>query len=121
MRKEVEANKEADDKKKALAEAKNEADATIFQTEKSLKDLEGKVSDSDKKSAEDKIAELKKTLESDNVDDIKAKTKELSDIAMQYAQKVYEEAAKQNQANNANETSNTDSKDDVKEAKYEEK
>ena len=121
MRKEAEANKEADDKKKALAEAKNEADATIFQTEKSLKDLEGKVSDSDKKSAEDKIAELKKTLESDNVDDIKAKTKELSDIAMQYAQKVYEEAAKQNQANNANETSNTDSKDDVKEAKYEEK
>jgi len=121
MRKEAEANKEADDKKKALAEAKNEADATIFQTEKSLKDLEGKVSDSDKKSAEDKIAELKKTLESDNVDDIKAKTKELSDIAMQYAQKVYEEAAKQNQANNANETSSTDSKDDVKEAKYEEK
>mgnify|MGYP000493852274 CR=1 FL=1 len=59
--------------------------------------------------------------ESDNVDDIKAKTKELSDIAMKYAQKVYEEAAKQNQANNANETSNTDSKDDVKEAKYEEK
>ena len=121
MRKEAEANKEADDKKKALAEAKNEDDATIFQTEKSLKDLEGKVSDSDKKSAEDKIAELKKTLESDNVDDIKAKTKELSDIAMQYAQKVYEEAAKQNQANNANETSSTDSKDDVKEAKYEEK
>ena len=121
MRKEAEANKEADDKKKALAEAKNEADATIFQTEKSLKDLEGKVSDSDKKSAEDKIAELKETLESDNVDDIKAKTKELSDIAMQYAQKVYEEAAKQNQANNANTTSNTDSKDDVKEAKYEEK
>ena len=121
MRKEAEANKEADDKKKALAEAKNEADATIFQTEKSLKDLEGKVSDSDKKSAEDKIAELKKTLESDNVDDIKAKTKELSDIAMQYAQKVYEGAAKQNQANNTNETSNTDSKDDVKEAKYEEK
>ena len=121
MRKEAEANKEADDKKKALAEAKNEADATIFQTEKSLKDLEGKVSDSDKKSAEDKIAELKKTLESDNVDDIKAKTKELSDIAMKYAQKVYEEAAKQNQANNVNETSNTDSKDDVKEAKYEEK
>ncbi len=121
MRKEAEANKEADDKKKALAEAKNEADATIFQTEKSLKDLEGKVSESDKKSAEDKIAELKKTLESDNVDEIKAKTKELSDIAMKYAQKVYEEAAKQSQANNANETSNTDSKDDVKEAKYEEK
>ena len=123
MRKEAEANKEADDKRKALAEAKNEADATIFQTEKSLKDLEGKVSDDDKKAAEDKIAELRNVMNSDNVDDIKAKTKELNDVAMKYAQKVYEEAAKQNQnatTSDANSTT-TDSKDDVKEAKYEEK
>ena len=123
MRKEAEANKEADDKRKALAEAKNEADAAIFQTEKSLKDLEGKVSDDDKKSAEDKIAELRNVMNSDNVDDIKAKTKELNDVAMKYAQKVYEEAAKQNQNANSTDTNNAsnDSKDDVKEAKYEEK
>ena len=123
MRKEAEANKEADDKRKVLAEAKNEADATIFQTEKSLKDLEGKVSEDDKKAAEDKIAELRNVMNSDNADDIKAKTKELNDVAMKYAQKVYEEAAKQNQ-NTANADSNNttnDSKDDVKEAKYEEK
>ena len=123
MRKEAEANKEADDKRKALAEAKNEADATIFQTEKSLKDLEGKVSDDDKKAAEDKIAELRNVMNSDNVDDIKAKTKELNDVAMKYAQKVYEEAAKQNQNATTSDANNTttDSKDDVKEAKYEEK
>ena len=123
MRKEAEANKEADDKRKALAEAKNEADATIFQTEKSLKDLEGKVSEDDKKAAEDKIAELRNVMNSDNVDDIKAKTKELNDVAMKYAEKVYEEAAKQNQnasTSDAN-TATNDSKDDVKEAKYEEK
>lgn len=124
MRKEAEANKEADDKKKALAEAKNEADSAIFQTEKSLKDLEEKVSDSEKKEAEDKIADLRNVMNSDNVDEIKAKTKELTDVAMKYAQRVYEEAAKQNQAGSAtsNEsTENTSSKDDVKEAKYEEK
>ena len=123
MRKEAEANKEADDKRKALAEAKNEADAAIFQTEKSLKDLEGKVSDDDKKSAEDKIAELRNVMNSDNVDDIKAKTKELNDVAMKYAEKVYQEAAKQNQNANSTDTnsSSNDSKDDVKEAKYEEK
>ena len=123
MRKEAGANKEADDKRKALAEAKNEADATIFQTEKSLKDLEGKVSEDDKKAAEDKIAELRNVMNSDNVDDIKAKTKELNDVAMKYAEKVYEEAAKQNQnasTSDAN-TATNDSKDDVKEAKYEEK
>ena len=123
MRKEAEANKEADDKRKALAEAKNEADAAIFQTEKSLKDLEGKVSDDDKKAAEDKIAELRNVMNSDNVDDIKAKTKELNDVAMKYAEKVYQEAAKQNQNANSTDTNNSsnDSKDDVKEAKYEEK
>ena len=123
MRKEAEANKEADDKRKAFAEAKNEADAAIFQTEKSLKDLEGKVSDDDKKSAEDKIAELRNVMNSDNVDDIKAKTKELNDVAMKYAEKVYQEAAKQNQNANSTDTnsSSNDSKDDVKEAKYEEK
>ena len=123
MRKEAEANKEADDKRKSLAEAKNEADAAIFQTEKSLKDLEGKVSDDDKKSAEDKITELRNVMNSDNVDDIKAKTKELNDVAMKYAEKVYQEAAKQNQNANSADTNNTanDSKDDVKEAKYEEK
>ena len=123
MRKEAEANKEADDKRKALAEAKNEADAAIFQTEKSLKDLEGKVSDDDKKAAEDKIAELRNVMNSDNVDDIKAKTKELNDVAMKYAEKVYQEAAKQNQNASSTDTNNSsnDSKDDVKEAKYEEK
>ena len=123
MRKEAEANKEADDKRKALAEAKNEADAAIFQTEKSLKDLEGKVSDDDKKSAEDKIAELRNVMNSDNVDDIKAKTKELNNVAMKYAEKIYQEAAKQNQNANSTDTnsSSNDSKDDVKEAKYEEK
>lgn len=123
MRKEAEANKEADDERKALAEAKNEADAAIFQTEKSLKDLEGKVSDDDKKSAEDKIAELRNVMNSDNVDDIKAKTKELNDVAMKYAEKIYQEAAKQNQNANSTDTnsSSNDSKDDVKEAKYEEK
>ena len=62
-------------------------------------------------------------MNSDNVDDIKAKTKELNDVAMKYAEKVYQEAAKQNQNASSTDTNNSsnDSKDDVKEAKYEEK
>ena len=123
MKKEAEANKEADEKKKALAEAKNEADATIFQTEKSLKDLGDKVSADDKKKAEDKISEVREALNTEDVDRIKNVTKELNDIAISYASKVYEEAAKVNQAN-ANTTednSNSNKDDDIKEAKYEEK
>ena len=123
MKKEAEANKEADEKKKALAEAKNEADATIFQTEKSLKDLGDKVSADEKKKAEDKINEVREALNTEDVDRIKNVTKELNDIAISYASKVYEEAAKANQAN-ANTTednSNSNKDDDIKEAKYEEK
>ncbi len=123
MKKEAEANKEADEKKKALAEAKNEADATIFQTKKSLKDLGDKVSADDKKKAEDKINEVREALNTEDVDRIKNVTKELNDIAISYASKVYEEAAKANQAN-ANTTednSNSNKDDDIKEAKYEEK
>ena len=122
MKKEAEANKEADEKKKALAEAKNEADATIFQTEKSLKDLGDKVSADDKKKAEDKINEVREALNTEDVDRIKNVTKELNDIAISYASKVYEEAAKANQANaNTDSTETNNNADDIKEAKYEEK
>ena len=122
MKKEAEANKEEDEKRKAEADARNEADAMIFQTEKAIKDLGDKVSEDDKKDAESKIEELKKSLEGKDVEDIKNKTKELQDVAMKMSQKVYEEAAKAQQAAQNNKSSeSTDKKDDVQEAKYEEK
>ena len=124
MRKEAEANKEEDEKRKHEADVRNEADSIVFQTEKAIKDLGDKVSDSDKKDAEDKIAEVKKALEGKDVEDIEKKSKELQEVAMKMSQKVYEEAAKANQAaQQANEQSSesTDKKDDVQEAKYEEK
>ena len=124
MRKDAETNKEADDKKKVEADARNEADAMIFQTEKAIKDLGEKVSDSDKKDVDTKMNALKEALKGTDIEDIKAKTKELSDVAMKLATKVYEESAKQNQ--NTNTTSDStenqsDKKDDVQEASYEEK
>src|SRR5574344_2401684 len=126
MRKDAEANKEQDEKRKQEADAKNEADAMIFQTEKAIKDLGDKASADDKKEAEDKIAELKKAIDANNIDDIKAKTKDLEGAAQKLATKVYEEAAKQQKANPSRETTNetkTDDKkdDNVQEAKYEEK
>ena len=122
MKKEAEANKEEDEKRKAEADARNEADAMIFQTEKAIKDLGDKVSEDDKKDAESKIEALKKSLEGKDVEDIKNKTKELQDVAMKMSQKVYEEAAKAQQAaQNTESSKSTDKKDDVQEAKYEEK
>ncbi len=115
MMKEAEANKEADEKRKEKADAKNEADSTIFATEKAIKDLGDKVSESDKKEAEDLITDLKKALDGDDVEDIKDKTKKLNEKAMAFASKVYEEAAK----NNANSASDNNSdNNDAEEAEF---
>ena len=67
--------------------------------------------------------ELKKALEGTDVDDIKKKTEELKDVAMKMSTKVYEEAAKAQQAAQSSENTEekADKKDDVQEAKYEEK
>ena len=100
MMKDAEANKEADEKRRAEADARNEADQTIFATEKALKDLGEKVSEDEKKDTEKLIEELKKSLEGNNTDEIKEKTKALNEKAMSLATKVYEEAAKANANNN---------------------
>ena len=125
MVKEAEANKEADEKRKAEADVKNDAESMIFATEKALKDLGDKVDKKDKKEAEEKLEELKKAMESNDTDDIKKKTESLNEVAMRLATKVYEEAAKEKQtetkSEEKDESSKKDSKDDVEEANYEEK
>lgn len=123
MVKEAEANKEADEKRKEEANVRNDADTLIFSTEKAIKDLGDKVDASDKEDAEKKMKELKEALEKDDIDDIKKKTENLQEIAMKLATKVYEAAAKENQTNETAENVGQDSnkKDDVEEASYEEK
>ena len=122
MMKEAEANKEADEKRKEEADARNEADSMIFATEKAIKDLGDKADKGDVKDAESKIEDLKKALEGSDIEDIKTKTKDLNEVAMKLATKVYEEAAKNNQANaDATEPSEDKKDDDVQEASYEEK
>lgn len=119
MMKEAEANKEADEKRKAQAEVRNEADSMIFATEKALSDLGDKVDSKDKEQAEEEIAELKKALEGDDTDLIKEKTEALNKTAMNLATKVYEEAAKNNQNNDDN--TDNDGKEKVEDATFEEK
>ena len=123
MVKEAESNKAADEKRKEEADTRNEAEQTIFMTEKSIKDLGDKVDEKDKKEAEELIDDLKKALEKDDIDDIKAKKDKLNEKAMALGAKVYEEMAKAAQANQ--ESSESDKKDDkddnVKDAEYEEK
>ena len=120
MVKEAEANKEADAKKKEEADTKNEAEQMIFTCEKSLKDLGDKVSESEKKEAEEQIKDLKDALEKDNLEDIKAKKDKLQETAYKFAAKVYEEASKNAQTEENKETSKDKKDDDVIDAEFEE-
>ena len=120
MIKEAESNKAADEKRKEEADVRNEAEQTIFMTEKSIKDLGDKVDKKDKKKAEKEIDELKKALKGNDIDEIKEKKDKLNETAMALGAKVYEEMAKASQANN--DASSDDDKDsNVKDAEYEEK
>ena len=118
MMKEAEANKDADEKRKALADAKNEADQTIFAAEGAIRDLGEKVTEDEKKEIEELTADLRKALESDNVDDIKDKTTKLNEKAMALAGRVYEEAAKNAQNAQNAESSNNDQAEDVTNAEF---
>jgi len=120
MMKEAEANKEADEKRKAEAEVRNNADSIVFATEKALADLGDKVSEEDKKNAEEKLEDAKKALEGTDIDAIKNTSEELNKVAMDLAQKVYEQAAKEN-ANSTEESSGSDDHEKVEDATYEEK
>ncbi len=94
--KEAEKFAEEDKKKKEEIEVVNKADNLIYQTEKSLKDLEDKISDEEKESLNSKKDELKKALESNNVEEIKAKTDDLTEVFNKIAEKIYQQEA-QNQ------------------------
>ncbi len=124
MVKEAEKNKEADEKRKEEADARNEAEQVIFMTEKSIKELGDKVSDEDKEKAEELIKELKTALEGDDLEVIKTKKDALQEKAMEFGAKVYEEAAKAAEANNSDSDSeaNSDKKkeDGVVDAEFEE-
>ena len=126
MMKEAEANKEKDAKVKELADAKNDAEQVVFMTEKAIKDLGDKVSETDKKEAEELMDKVKKAIEKEDLEEIKSSKDKLLEKANQFASKVYEEAAKANQgsasAENTSEESTSKKEDDgVVDADFEEK
>ena len=123
MMKEAEKNKEADAKKKELADAKNEAEQIINMTEKAIKDLGDKVTDSDKKEAEELIEKTKKAMEGEDAKEITEAKDKLLEKANALATKVYESAAKEGQESNTTEEApKEDKKDDnVMDAEFEEK
>jgi len=89
MVKDAEAHAEDDKKKQELIEARNQADTLIYTSEKSMRDLGDKVDAELKADIETKIEALKKALENEDVDEIKAKSEELAQSSHKLAEQLY--------------------------------
>ncbi|MDR2841779.1 MAG: molecular chaperone DnaK [Spirochaetaceae bacterium] len=89
MVKEAEMHAEEDKQEKEKAEIRNDADTMMYSTEKNIKDLGDKINPADKSKAEEAIAELKKAMESGNIEEIKSKTESLKQISYKIAEEIY--------------------------------
>ncbi|MDW7774339.1 MAG: molecular chaperone DnaK [Desulfobulbaceae bacterium] len=92
MKKDAELHAEEDHKRKELVEAKNNADSMIHMTGKSLKELGDKVDADTKANVENEIANLKKALEGDDIEEIKKATESLTQASHKLAELMYAQA-----------------------------
>ncbi|WP_160034080.1 molecular chaperone DnaK [Paenibacillus sp. An7] len=121
MMKDAELHAEEDKKRRELVEVKNTADQLIYSVDKTIKDLGEKADAGEVEKANAAKEKLQKTLESDNVEEIKAATEELTEIVQQLSVKLYEQAqqAAEAQGAGADAQQNAGGRDNVVDADYE--
>lgn len=123
MQKEAEEHAEEDKKHKETAEARNKADSAVYQVEKSIKDLGDKISDDDKKPAEEKLEALKELLKKEDAsnEDLDKATEELMQSAQKIGEMVYKQSAEatdsQSEAGEKEGETSQNAEDDVVDAK----
>ncbi|EKW98643.1 molecular chaperone DnaK [Ligilactobacillus saerimneri] len=110
MVKEAKENEASDKKRKEEVDLRNEVDQLLFTTEKTLKELDGKVSADEVKKAEDARDALKKAQEANDLEAMKTKKDELNNVIQELSVKLYQQAQQaQNDAQaNGNSTTNND-------------
>jgi molecular chaperone DnaK len=119
MKKDAELHAEEDKKAKDLVDAKNQAEAMIHASEKSIKDLGDKADKAEVDKVNDAIKNLKDEIEKDDLDQIKEKTMKLTEAAGKIAEQAYkEQAAQQNQNQEQDNTESNASKDNVVDADF---
>jgi len=97
MKKEAKEHEEEDKKRKEKIEIRNNADALVHNTEKTLEELKDKFPKEDKENIENALKELRETLTGDDTDKIKEKTDALSEILQKASAAIYQQAAQQYQ------------------------
>ncbi|MUG85868.1 molecular chaperone DnaK [Paenibacillus timonensis] len=119
MMKDAELHAEEDKKRKELVEAKNNGDQLIYSVDKTLKELGDKVDTAETDKANAAKEELKKALESDDLEQIKAASEKLTEIVQQLSVKLYEQASQAAGAEGAAESAGGQTRDNVVDADYE--
>ncbi|MBR3140949.1 MAG: Hsp70 family protein, partial [Methanobrevibacter sp.] len=100
--KEAEMNAEADAKRQEEIEVRNNADSLIYTSEKTLEELKDQVSEDEKSKVEGLVSELRELLAGDDIDAIKTKSDELSNIVQEIGAKIYQQAQAEAQAQQQN-------------------
>jgi molecular chaperone DnaK len=118
---EAEAHRDEAHKLRELADAKNQAESLVYQTERSLKEHRDKLEESDASTIEGRVMELKQALETDDVGEIRAKTEALTEASHKLAEAVYAQATASQATSSAQAGNGSTTSDDevVEEADYE--
>ncbi|MGI6395332.1 MAG: molecular chaperone DnaK [bacterium] len=119
----AEKHKEEDEKRKKIVEAKNNADSLIYSTEKALGEYGDKVDSEVKSQIEEKLANLKKAAEGDDIEEMERAISELNESAHKLAEAMYKSTEGPSEGSEQADTSTeTEAKDDnVVDADFEEK
>ena len=112
MVKDAEANRETDKKKRETVDARNQADTMVHSTEKNLKEHGSKITETEKKSIETAIADLRNALKGTDAEEVKKKTQSLIQASMKLGEAVYKSQQKTaGKADNSKDNKENKSKD----------
>jgi len=124
--KDAELHAEDDKKKRELVDARNHADALIYSTEKSIKEMGDKIEDATKTDVESAIASLKTAMETEDTEEIKRLSETLTQTSHKLAEAMYQQASQAQEqggeegAQGSSEQASGASDDDVVDADFEE-
>ncbi len=116
---EAELNADTDRRKKGLVEARNEADALVYTTEKTLQELESRLDDASRSQAQNAVQALKTAMQGEDVSEIRRLSEDLKRIAQQIGSMAYSQNAGGPSGTDAR-SSASPQKEDVVDAEFEE-
>jgi molecular chaperone DnaK len=123
LKQEAEAHKEEDEKKKELIEVRNNAETLLYSAEKSLREAGDKIPEDKKTKVEEKIKELKEVLAKDDLEEIKNKTTEFSQVLSEMGEYLYktQQESSEQKPNEQEGQEKQEPEDKPKDADFEEK